>query len=626
MSTQGDINSSSDGVVRLGLDVDDDVHDVNMTSSPNNNHYGSSSSEAKRRKGNDGGVIGVVRGGFFLSTWLSSFFNWLRWPYTKMRQDNEMLVGRLDSMEKLMNKMAEKLELLDYPNAVDSDNDSGEEGSDSSDEEDEGNSDDEESGENLSPEQLEGKGRALVAYQEMISNNRDEWKYSAEDLCLADIEHYDDDEIMMLSRSIKACTIKMRRGEYHYRLNEELSENNDIDELAVYGVLLEPHENVHNHEDRIHFDGALKPHWEEFADALNTFDLTLGILDDDVESTFQISRIQLSITPWTMITKALKGKSFKHYKFRNNDLSRYAIRSLIDIIDSNSELRSLTLHDNPIDLEDQVDFVRSIAKHPNLSAISLDGCCEIGYYLFAAFIHLQLVEISMKNGDWGRVSDTDKPSLIETLAAPDSWLEKLDLSANNLTDNDAAIIADALQTNNTLIELVLEHNRFTESCGQLFGNALRVNQTLETLLLDEDIAGSAGISNALFDRSSLNSASDSNHTCYVPQSSYDLNERLNERANATENRHRKIYNVLSRRNKEMSNTQHFGDIDVNLLPEVLLAVQHYSSAPKPSSIHFTYDINEEVNALSIVHEIILKWDKALTLYETLGGSCDGAQK
>ncbi|KAL7455932.1 hypothetical protein ACHAWC_009866 [Mediolabrus comicus] len=602
---------------------------MNMSSSPNNNHYGSSSSEAKRRKGNDGGVIGVVHGGF-LSTWLSSFFNWLRLPYAKMRQDNEMLVGRLDSMEKLMNKMAEKLELLDYPNAADrgdrSDNDNGEEDSDSSDEEDEGNSDDEESVESLSAEQLEEKGRALVAYQEMIAKNRDEWKYTAEDLFSADINHFDADEIMMLSRSIKACTIKMRRGEYHCQLNEELEGNDDVDELDFYGVLLEPHESVHTYERWVPYSSELRRHWEEFADALNTFDLTLGILDEDVESTFQISHIQLSVIPFALITKALKGKPFRHYKFRNNHLGR-GIRALIDIIDSNPALRSLTLHDNPIDPEDQVDFLLSIAKHPNLSAITLDGCCEIGYYIFSGLILMHLVEIRMKNCDWGVVPDRDKQSLIETLAAPDTWLEKLDLSGNNLTDNDAAIFADALQTNNTLKELVLENNQFTERCGQLFGNALRANQTLELLSLDSHIARRVAIYNALFDISSLNSVSDSNHTCYVPfQSVTDLNERLNERDDAAKNRHRKIYNFLARRHKEKSNTQHFGDIDVNLLPEILLAVQNYSSAPTPSSTHSIYDINEQVNALSIVHEIMLKWDKALTLYETLGGSCDGAQK
>lgn len=75
----------------------------------------------------------------------------------------------------------------------------------------------------------------------------------------------------------------------------------------------------------------------------------------------------------------------------------------------------------------------------------------------------------MKNGDWGMVPDREKQSLIERLVAPDTWLEKLDLSGNNLTDNDAAIFADALQTNNTLKELVLENNQFTETVDNYLG-------------------------------------------------------------------------------------------------------------------------------------------------------------
>ncbi|KAL7449405.1 hypothetical protein ACHAWC_001466 [Mediolabrus comicus] len=180
-----------------------------------------------------------------------------------------------------MNMMAEKLELLDSPNAAGKGELTAEEEHGDGDiEEEEGNSDDEESVESLSAEQLEERGRALVAYQDMMSKNRYEWEYTAEDLCLEDIgdDEFEADEMLTLSESLKACTIKMRRGEYHYQLNEDLDENYDVD-LDFHGVLLEPHENVRNFEERIHFHGALKPHWEEFADALETFDLTLDILD-----------------------------------------------------------------------------------------------------------------------------------------------------------------------------------------------------------------------------------------------------------------------------------------------------------------------------------------------------------
>jgi hypothetical protein len=41
-------------------------------------------------------------------------------------------------------------------------------------------------------------------------------------------------------------------------------------------------------------------------------------------------------------------------------------------------------------------------------------------------------------------------------------------------------------------------------------------------------------------------------------------------------------------------------------------VQRYSNAPVPE-MHFLYNINREVNALSIVYELMRKWDKAFTV-------------
>ena len=86
--------------------------------------------------------------------------------------------------------------------------------------------------------------------------------------------------------------------------------------MDFHGVLLEPHEDVRNYEERIHFHGALKPHWEEFADALNTFDLTLGILDEDVESTFKISQIQLSVIPLMLIAGFITPLPYNYWRLK----------------------------------------------------------------------------------------------------------------------------------------------------------------------------------------------------------------------------------------------------------------------------------------------------------------------
>ena len=50
----------------------------------------------------------------------------------------------------------------------------------------------------------------------------------------------------------------------------------------------------------------------------------------------------------------------------------------------------------------------------------------------------------------------------------------------------------------------------------------------------------------------------------------------------------------------MSNVQHFGDIDVKLLPNVLEAVQKYSITLNDSD-------DDIVQASSIVYEVMRKW-------------------
>ena len=63
----------------------------------------------------------------------------------------------------------------------------------------------------------------------------------------------------------------------------------------------------------------------------------------------------------------------------------------------------------------------------------------------------------------------------------------------------------------------------------------------------------------------------------------------------------------------MSNSKHFGEIDVKILPEMLEAVQQYHSASL-SADYF------KVNPLSIVYEVMRRWDKVTPLYKTLGKS------
>ena len=66
-----------------------------------------------------------------------------------------------------------------------------------------------------------------------------------------------------------------------------------------------------------------------------------------------------------------------------------------------------------------------------------------------------------------------------------------------------------------------------------------------------------------------------------------------------------------------SNVQHFDDIDVKLLPSILEAVPRYASVVHPTDHHRACYCR--VEPLSIVYEVMRKWDKVFPLY-TDGGN------
>eukprot|EP00984_Skeletonema_dohrnii_P022838 scaffold11933_cov117-Skeletonema_dohrnii-CCMP3373.AAC.10 len=186
-------------------------------------------------------------------------------------------------------------------------------------------------------------------------------------------------------------------------------------------------------------------------------------------------------------------------------------------------------------------------------------------------------------------------------------LEKLGMAINNITSAVGTLLADFLATNPMLKELDLGYNNLNDSDATLIANALRTNSTLRYLVLDgnrftDDGVGGESLRRVMCDESSLNSASDSNHICN--QHNYNLHAR------AQINRGWKVYRLLSFRNQTLSNVQHFGDIDVKLLPNMLEAVQRYHNAAKE---HQSGPRDWGVEPLSIVYEVMRKWDKAFPI-------------
>ena len=115
-----------------------------------------------------------------------------------------------------------------------------------------------------------------------------------------------------------------------------------------------------------------------------------------------------------------------------------------------------------------------------------------------------------------------------------------------------------------------------------------------------------------YDTTSLNSASDCNHTCYI-----DIIQFGNVHGIAPKvRRARKIYHLLSRRNRNGSNVQHlnqvFDDEDdsLALVPNVVASVQQYYH----SAMFARHGYYRQAQPLSIMYEILRSW-KMPQLYE-----------
>ena len=126
----------------------------------------------------------------------------------------------------------------------------------------------------------------------------------------------------------------------------------------------------------------------------------------------------------------------------------------------------------------------------------------------------------------------------------------------------------------------------------------------------------------------MNSAADSNHTCAIwyPPEDEEIQWLDTSEMNGDPDpsvafepmnvRQKKIYSVLSSRNRECSNVGHFDDVPVEFLPDILKCLQQYSNYHTEEDAP-PQDIMNDVDPLSLVYEICRYWDKSLAVYELL---------
>ena len=174
-----------------------------------------------------------------------------------------------------------------------------------------------------------------------------------------------------------------------------------------------------------------------------------------------------------------------------------------------------------------------LSTHQSLERIRLENCCKAkdvdGYSILCSIVtdHAHILGINL-DSNMIRPMGTHLTHFLAT----NPPLNELSLQDNLLDDDDARLIATALKHNTNLRKLHLDGNNITND-------------------------GCTAIGSVLFDRSSLNSAATSNHTCMV--SGIDLEECTNNKYDLPErNKHLKIYALLSV-DKDDSKVRELGD-------------------------------------------------------------------
>ncbi len=431
-------------------------------------------------------------------------------------------------------------------------------------------------------------------YNSMLGGNRS-WKYpvpvhSAE---YWEDNGYDEDVATFLtkrSRALKDSTEKMRRGEFP----ADYSDGNEK------GIYFDWHE-----DDPILDDDAsyiMRPHWEEFANALKQFKPAFGMLPDGCETYFTLENIQLpgNVIPG-LLKDALMNKPFQQLKFVNRtdvgDINEgMGVGAIMDVMESNKHLRKLNIANNRIQLGHIAKICSAVNEH-SLVQLDLFNCFENG------------------------LGDAMITSLLRSGGL--TKLERLGLESARITSSTIALLADFLATNPLLKELDLntQCNVLNNNSAVALATSLRSNTSLRYLCLFGNIISDVGkeaLRLVLHDDSSLNSIADSNHSCSVVLYPFDFWNVCRVRGSngawhevpKSFNRARKIYRLLSERNKSTSNVQHFDEIDVKILPFMLKAVQRYASVVHPND-HQRVDYYR-VEPLSIVYEVMRKWDKVFS--------------
>jgi hypothetical protein len=239
------------------------------------------------------------------------------------------------------------------------------------------------------------------------------------------------------------------------------------------------------------------------------------------------------------------ANSCKNFTFTNTNLCEEGIISLSELVDVSLELREFRLHHNRMDnMESARCLFRSLRSHACINYLDLTHC-DLG----------------------------SSPEILLLILQSD--VKHIDLENNNIDSLGAVTIAEYLASNPPIKYLSLENNRLNDDDATLISHALRRNTNLRHLHLQFNNLTSIGVKallSCVFDGSSLNAISESNHTLgrmiMFLKGNNETNDRLQDCIDRLLGLNRMQKILLALRDKD-SLLQYLANVPVELIPAVL---------------------------------------------------------
>ena len=290
-------------------------------------------------------------------------------------------------------------------------------------------------------------------------------------------------------------------------------------------------------------DERLLPYWKRFIGALSSVNFS-----NCAPINLSLLRVQLDKKVAEILLQSVKKAPLELLSLCNNSLGKYGYNWLVELLSTNTSLKTLYIKSNPMEFpQDVANLSKTVANHPKLDIILFENC-GIGQ------------------------SNSVMKSVVNVFC-----LREVSLENNDIDSYGATLISDCLITNPTLQTLYLRHNSLNNEDAKKLAFSLNSNTNLLVLNLSLNnitVEGMSSLSCSVCNITSLNSVSDSNHTCSIQFKEEEdvLNLRyVNRFLDPVFNKNAKLFGMLQRRKRILEDTP------LQIIPKVLVLLHNVAS-------------------------------------------------